>query len=131
MPCPRTQQANLPACSPQPPLNAERQTGKQRMPFFKVFWYESTRGMNLRSTECEVDALTTTPSRRIVSFSTNFSTNRWQVRVHQPSVKQQFYLLLIGLSINMHLNIFYYIDMYKQPVFCLYFFHHNGLLSYG
>ena len=23
MPCPRTQQANLPACSPRPPLNAE------------------------------------------------------------------------------------------------------------
>ena len=26
--CPRTQQANSPACSSQPPLNAERQTGK-------------------------------------------------------------------------------------------------------
>ena len=64
MPCPRTQQANLPACSPQPPLNAERQAGKLRMPFFKVFWYDSTRGMNSRSTDCEADALTTTPSRR-------------------------------------------------------------------
>ena len=48
MPRPRTQQANLPACSPQPPLNAERQAGKLRMPFFKVFWYDSTRGMNPR-----------------------------------------------------------------------------------
>ena len=28
VPCPRTQQANLPACSPQPPINAERQAGK-------------------------------------------------------------------------------------------------------
>ena len=64
MPCPRTQQANLPACSPQPLLNAERQAGKLRMPFFKVFWYDSTRGMNPRSTDCEADALTTTPSRR-------------------------------------------------------------------
>ena len=64
MPCPRTQQANLPACSPQLPLNAERQSGKLRMPFFKVFWYDSTRGMNPRSTDCEADALTTTPSRR-------------------------------------------------------------------
>ena len=27
VPCPRTQQAKLPACSPQHPLNAEQQTG--------------------------------------------------------------------------------------------------------
>ena len=46
------------------PINAERQEGKLRMPFFKVFWYDSTRGMNPRSTDCEADALTTTPSRR-------------------------------------------------------------------
>ena len=59
MPCPRTQQANLPACSPQPPLNAERQAGKLWIPFFKVFWYDSTREMNPRSTDCEADALTT------------------------------------------------------------------------
>ena len=65
MPCPKTQQANLPACSPQPPINAERQAGKLRMPFFKVFWYDLTRGMNPRSTNCEADALTTTPSRRL------------------------------------------------------------------
>ena len=58
------QQANLPACSPQPPLNAERQAGKLRMPFFKVFWYDSTRGMNPGSTDCEANALTTTPSRQ-------------------------------------------------------------------
>ena len=64
VPCPRTQQANLPACSPQPPLNAKRQAGKLRIPFFKVFWYDSTRGMNPWSTNCEEDALTTTPSRR-------------------------------------------------------------------
>ena len=31
---------------------------------FKVFWYDSTRGLNPRSTDCEADALTTTPSRR-------------------------------------------------------------------
>ena len=31
------------------------------IPFFKVFWYDSTRGMNPRSTDCEADALTTTP----------------------------------------------------------------------
>ena len=39
-PCPRTRQANLPACSPQPPLNAERQAGKLWIPFFKAFWYD-------------------------------------------------------------------------------------------
>ena len=64
MPCPRTQQANLPACSLQPPINAERQAGKLWIPFFKVFWDDSTRGMNPRSTDCEADALTTTPPRR-------------------------------------------------------------------
>ena len=63
MPCSRTQQTNLPACFPQPPLNAERQAGKLWIPFFKVFWYDSTRGLNPRSTDCEADALTTTPSR--------------------------------------------------------------------
>ena len=67
MPCPRTQQANLPACSPQPPTNAERQAGKLRIPF-KVFRYDSTRGMNPRSTDCEADALTTTPSRRLKNY---------------------------------------------------------------
>ena len=59
VPCPRTQQANLPACSPQSTINAERQAGKLWIPFFKVFWYDSTRGMNPRSTDCEADALTT------------------------------------------------------------------------
>ena len=68
VPCPRTQQANLPACSPQPSLNAERQAGKLRMPFFKVFRYDSTRGMNPKSTDCEADALTTTPSRRFITY---------------------------------------------------------------
>ena len=67
VPCPRTQQANLPACSPQPPINAERQAGKPLIPFFKVFWYNSTRGMNPRSTDCEADAPTNTPSRRFKS----------------------------------------------------------------
>ena len=33
--------------------------------FFKVFWYDSTREMNPRSTDCDADALTTTPSRRL------------------------------------------------------------------
>ena len=64
MVCPRTQQANLPTCSPQPPLNAELQAGKLWIPFFKVFWYDSTWGMNPRSTNCQANALTTTSSRR-------------------------------------------------------------------
>ena len=64
MPCPMTLQANLPACSPQPPINAQRQAGKLWIPFFKVCCYDWTKGMNPRSTDCEADALTTTPSRR-------------------------------------------------------------------
>ena len=35
------------------------------MQFFKVFWYDSTRGMNRRSTDYKADALTTTPLRRL------------------------------------------------------------------
>ena len=46
VPCPGTQQASLLACSPQPPLNAERQAGKLWIPFFKVFCYDSTWEMN-------------------------------------------------------------------------------------
>ena len=32
---------------------------------FKVFWYDATRGLNSRSTDCEADALTTTPSHQL------------------------------------------------------------------
>ena len=66
--CPRTQQANFPACSSQPPLNADRQAGKLCIPFFKGFWYDSTRGLNSKSTDCEADALTTTLLCRWPSF---------------------------------------------------------------
>ena len=62
MPCPRTQQANLLACSPQPPINAERQAGKLWIPF-KSFGMTRQGEMNPGSTDCEADALTTTPSR--------------------------------------------------------------------
>ena len=61
--CPRTQQANMPACSPQPPIDAKRQAGTLWIPFFKVFWYDWTRGMNPRSTDCKAHSPTTTPSR--------------------------------------------------------------------
>ena len=47
-------------------INAERQPEKLWTPFFKVFWFESTRGLNPRSTDCKVDALTTTPSCRFI-----------------------------------------------------------------
>ena len=69
MPCPRTQQASLPACPPHYPFfMLSTKAGKLRKPFFKVFWYDSTRGMNLRSTDYEVDALTTTPLRRSLTW---------------------------------------------------------------
>ena len=45
-------------------LKCRAPSRKLRMPFFKVFWYDSTRGMNPRSKDCEAGALTTTPSRR-------------------------------------------------------------------
>ena len=64
VPCPRAQQTNLPACSTQPRLNTERQAGKLWIPFFEVFWCDSTRGLNPKSTDCEADALTTTLMHR-------------------------------------------------------------------
>ena len=54
---------------------AERQARKQWIPFFKVFCYYSTRGMNARSTECEADASTTTPSRRLNISSRIYTHN--------------------------------------------------------
>ena len=56
MPCPRTQE-NLPVCSPRPRLNVERQARKQWIPFFKLLWYDSTREIKPRSTNCREDAL--------------------------------------------------------------------------
>ena len=56
--CPRTQQASLPACSPHSPYLLSAMQG--RCTIFKVFWYDSTREMNPRSTSCEADAPTTT-----------------------------------------------------------------------
>ena len=35
---------------------------------FKVFWYDLTRGMNPKSTDCEADALTTKPSCQFILF---------------------------------------------------------------
>ena len=34
----------------------------------QVFWYDSTKGMNPRSTDCEADILTTTRSHRYLEF---------------------------------------------------------------
>ena len=59
MSCPRTQQANLLACSPQHPLNVEHQAWKLWIPFFEVLWYDSTMGMKPSPTNCKVYALTT------------------------------------------------------------------------
>ena len=43
--CSRTQHPNFLACSSQPSLNVERQAEKLRIPFLKVFWYDSIRGI--------------------------------------------------------------------------------------
>ena len=98
MPCPRTQQANLPACSPQPPINAERQAGKLRMPFFKVFWYDSTREMNPKSSYCKADALTTTPSRRFFNFADFF----FHLRIFSLTFKPAVFLLKVVLGALLH-----------------------------
>jgi len=43
MPCPRTQQANLPAYLHTNPLNDERQAEKLWIPTVEVFWSDSVR----------------------------------------------------------------------------------------
>ena len=55
--CPRTQQANLLACSPQPPVNAKRLAGKMSIPFLKVFWCDSIKRINPRSIDYEADTI--------------------------------------------------------------------------
>ena len=69
MRCPRTPQVNLLTCSPQPSPNAERKAGKLRIPFFKVFWYNLTREINPRSTDCKAVTLTATPLRQCSYFT--------------------------------------------------------------
>ena len=57
MPCPRTQQASLPACSPRYlfcMLSAKQ--GSCEYHLLIVFWYDSTKGLNPRPTDCEEDA---------------------------------------------------------------------------
>ena len=64
----------LPACSSHYPYCAERQAGK--LPFFTVFWRDSTWEINPCSTDCEVDALTTTPPRRLTTTArSSFAIN--------------------------------------------------------
>ena len=45
--------------------NAQRPARKLWIRFFKVFWYDSTRGINSRSTDCEADSLTSLPLCRL------------------------------------------------------------------
>ena len=60
--------ANLPTSSPRHSQNAERQARKLWISFFKVFWCDSLRRMNSKSTDCEADALATTASRRLLKL---------------------------------------------------------------
>ena len=41
---------------------------------FKIFWYDSTRGMNPRSTDYEADALTTAASCRFPTLAARLLT---------------------------------------------------------
>ena len=97
--CPRTQQANFPACSPKHSLNAERQAGEVRILFFKVFWYDSTRGLYPRSTNCEADVPTITPLRRNDSHTL---LHEFSVLESLPIPSEVFYSSL-GPSSNVNL----------------------------
>ena len=58
---PTPQHVNLPACSPQYPINAERQAGKLVNTNFTVIGL-TRHGINTQSTAAEADALATRPS---------------------------------------------------------------------
>ena len=77
MTCPRTQQANLPACSPQRPLHAERQAGKLWIPFFKVFWYDSTREMNPRSGRSNHNTIASVQRRTTILYLICANSKLW------------------------------------------------------
>ena len=47
------------------PILLSAKQGSVEYHLFKVFWYDSTWEMKPRSIDCEADALTTTPSRRL------------------------------------------------------------------
>ena len=84
VPCPRTQQAKLPAYFSQFSLNAEHQAGKLWKPLFKVFWHDSTRELNPKSTDCKADALTTTPSPILQGcYCSNLNYYKPQTESHQ------------------------------------------------
>ena len=62
--CPWAQQANLLACSLHYSFHADCLPGNLLMSFLKSL-YDLTRDMNSRSTDCKVNALTTTPSHQV------------------------------------------------------------------
>ena len=58
------------------------------MPFFKVFWYDWTWKMNLRSTNCEADAPITTPSHQLKTYilieNTHKHLRKYLIQVSVP-----------------------------------------------
>ena len=56
------------------------------MPFFEVFWYDLIWEMNPRSTNCEADVLSTTPSRRL--------TINWKI-MHGNQIPIRQYKLIV------------------------------------
>ena len=65
VPCSKAQQASFTACSPHYLYVLSVKQGSCEYHFL-VLWYDSTWGTNPRSTDCEADALTTTPSRLLM-----------------------------------------------------------------
>ena len=69
---------------------------------FKVFWYDSTRGMNPRSTDCEADAITTTPSD-MQPKSTNLSTRLLSNLIRRRLKSQCFCMCIVGFFLRITL----------------------------
>ena len=74
------------------------------MPFFKVFWYDSTRGMNPRSTDYEAEALTTTPSRRYkILLGTNMAAKA-SLQIKKTFIQGQQTNLVLSLRLSVKVS---------------------------
>ena len=117
MPCSRTQQAKLPDDSPRYPLNAERQAGKLWIPFCKVFWYESTWGIESRFIDHKAHALAALPLHHRVGMNSCmnvyiFCMNRQLIRLfYFPQIHT---ILIKKLPVPLLSAAIFFISIYKN-----------------
>ena len=97
---PKNTTSELPGLFSTTSIKVEPQAGKLQIPFLKVFWYDSIRAMKPRSTNCKVDALTTTPwgQWRLESLSSCSVSRLALHRAAMPNIfLSLFFLFFVGL----------------------------------